>query len=242
MTLDEVLTSLFPNGHTVERGPFNTLRGIGRRGADGDIALIGITDGVPVGVDGALLLAAHVLSVIEKGGATPILVLIDASIQNMTRRDELLGLNEYFAHLYKILALAALRGHRTVALLYGPAAAGVFIATALSTQALVAVPGAEPSVMDLPSMARVTKLPLAQLTIMAKTTPIFAPGVEPLFLTGAVTAKWDAETPLAAQLAGLLEQDAVAHDRRDEIGLERGGRLKSAEIARRVMTEASQSV
>jgi len=242
MTLDEILASLFPDGHTVERGSFNTLHGIGHRSADGDIALIGITDGVPVGVDGALLLAGHVLSVIEKGGATPILVLIDASIQNMTRRDELLGLNEYFAHLYKALALAALRGHRTVSLLYGPAAAGAFIATALSTQALVAVPGAEPSVMDLPSMARVTKLPLAQLTAMAKTTPIFAPGVEPLFLTGAVTAKWDAETPLAAQLAGLLEQDAVAHDRRDEIGLERGGRLKSAEIARRVMTEASQSV
>jgi malonate decarboxylase gamma subunit len=91
--------------------------------------------------------------------------------------------------------------------------------------------------MDLPSMARVTKLPLAQLTAMAKTTPIFAPGVEPLFLTGAVTAKWDAETQLAAQLAGLL-QDAAARDRRDEIGLQRGGRLKSAEIARRVMTEA----
>jgi hypothetical protein len=117
--LDEVLASLFPDGHTVERGPFNTLQGIGRRGADGDIALIGITDGVPVGVDGALLLAGHALSVIEKGGATPILVLIDASIQTMTRRDELLGLNEYFAHLYKVLALAALRGHRTVGLLYG---------------------------------------------------------------------------------------------------------------------------
>jgi len=66
--------------------------------------------------------------------------------------------------------------------------------------------------------------------------------VEPLFLTGAVTAKWDVETPLAAQLAGVLKQDAVTRDRRDEIGLERGGRLKSAEIARRVMTEASQSV
>lgn len=239
MTLDEILASLFPDGHEVQRGSFNTLHGTAR-GADGAIALIGIMDGAPVGIHNALILAGHVVSIIESGVGTPILVLIDASIQNMTRRDELLGLNEYFGHLYKVLALAALRGHRTIALLYGAAGGGSLIATALAAQALITLPTAKPSVMDLPSMARVTKLPLDQLEKMAKATPIFAPGIDNYFLTGAVTEKWDADRPLADQLQTLLKQPAAIRDRRDEIGLERKGRLQAVKIAQRVAAEAAR--
>jgi malonate decarboxylase gamma subunit len=238
MTLDEVLTSLFPEGHGVQRGPFNTVHGTGRC-AGREIAIDGVIDGVPIGIDNALVLAQNILSVIETGGSTAILILIDASIQNMTRRDELLGLNEYFGHLDKVLALAASHGHRTIALLYGPAAGGSLIATGLATQILVTLPGGEPSVMDLPSMARVTKLPLEQLQAMAKTTPIFAPGTENYFLTGAVTERWDAKKPLASQLAALLTRPVDSHDRRDEIGLEHKGRLEAARIARRVMVDAA---
>jgi malonate decarboxylase gamma subunit len=238
MTLDEVLASLFPEGHGVQRGPFNTVHGTGRH-AGGDIAIVGVTDGVPIGIDNALVLAQNLLSIIETGGSAPILVLVDASIQNMTRRDELLGLNEYFGHLDKVLALAASRGHRTIALLYGPAAGGSLIATGLATQVLVTLPGGEPSVMDLPSMARVTKLPLGQMEAMAKTTPIFAPGTENYFLTGAVTEMWDAKKPLANQLAAVLARPVELHDRRDELGLERKGRLEAAGIARRVIAEAA---
>jgi malonate decarboxylase gamma subunit len=238
MTLDEILNALFPQGHAVERGPFNTLRGRGRT-ATGDVAIVGISDGVPVGIDNTLLLAEHVLSMVETGGNTPIVVLIDAAIQNMTRRDELLGLNEYFGHLYKVLALAGLRGHRTVAVLYGPAAGASLIGAALAAQALAAVPGGEPSVMDLPSMARVTKLPLSKLQEMAKATPIFAPGMDNYFLTGAITEKWDAKKPLADQLAALIKRPADGRDRRDEIGFERKGRLLAAKIAQRVEMEAS---
>ena len=241
MTLDEILKSLFPGGHTVQRSSFNTLSGMGRRDADGDVAVVGIADGVPIGIDNALLLAGHVLSIIEGDGTQPILVLIDASIQNMTRRDELLGLNEYFGHLNKTLKLAALRGHRTVALLYGPAAGGALIAAALAAQTFVTLPGGEPSVMDLPSMARVTKLELGQLQQMAKTTPIFAPGIENYFLTGAVTERWDAEKPLAGQLAAVLRQPGNVGDRRDEIGFARKGRLMAASIAQRVVAEAARA-
>jgi malonate decarboxylase gamma subunit len=205
----------------------------------GDIAFIGISDGAPVGIDNALVLAGHVRSIIEGGGATPILALINASIRNMTRRDELLGLNEYFGHLYKVLAFAALHGHRTIALLYGAAAGSSLIATALPAQILVTLPGGDPSVMDLPSMARVTKLPLGRLQEMAKTTPIFAPGVENYFLTGAITEKWDGEKPLAERIATLPSEPVETHDRRDEIGFERKGRPQAAAIARRVQEEAA---
>jgi len=97
-------------------------------------------------------------------------------------------------------------------------------------------------VMDLPSIARVTKLPLARLTEMAKSTPIFAPGPDPWFLMGGITEKWDAATSLADQLANALGKDIEPSDRRDDIGLERKGRLLAAEIARRVAKEAALSV
>jgi malonate decarboxylase gamma subunit len=157
----------------------------------------------------------------------------------MARRDELLGLNEYLAHLAKSLALAAQHGHPTVSVLFGHAAAGAFIATALSSQWLVALPGAEPSVMDLPSISRVTKLPLDQLKELAKSTPIFAPGVAPLFAIGAVTETWSAKEPFAPRLAALLRQPLATSDLRDQIGLERKGRVLAQKIAERVAAEAA---
>ena len=191
MTLDDVLASLFPSGHQVERGPSGTLHGTAKVDGQADVTVVGIVGGTPLGVDGAILLAGHVLAAVGAGGRAPIVVLVDTASQNMARRDELLGLNEYLAHLDKSLALAAAHGHRTVSVLFGHAAAGAFIATALSSQSLVALPGAEPSVMDLPSMSRVTKLPLEQLQELAKSTPIFAPGVDPLFAIGAVDGDLD---------------------------------------------------
>jgi malonate decarboxylase gamma subunit len=178
MTLDEVLHSLFPSGHTLERGPSGTLHGTAKVEGQSEVTVVGIVGGTPFGVDGAILLAGHVLAAVKAGGRAPIVVLVDTTSQNMARRDELLGLNEYLAHLIKSLALATVHGHRTVSVLFGHAAAGAFIAAALSSQSLVALPGAEPSVMDIPSISRVTKLPLEQLKELAKSTPIFAPGVD----------------------------------------------------------------
>ena len=242
MTLDEVLASLFPSGHTVERGPAGTLHGTAKVEGQGEVTVVGIAGGTPLGVDGTILLAGHVLAAVEAGGRAPIVVLVDTSSQNMARRDELLGLNEYLAHLAKSLALAAVHGHRTVSILFGRAAAGAFIAAALSSQSLVALTGAEPSVMDLPSISRVTKLPLEELKELAKSTPIFAPGVEPLFATGAVAEIWAADEPLASRLAALLRQLAATSDLRDRIGLERKGRLLAQQIAERIAMEAAANL
>jgi malonate decarboxylase gamma subunit len=239
MTLDEVLASLFPSGHQVERGPSGTLHGTAKVDGQGDVTVVGIVGGTPLSVDGAILLAGHVLAAVEASARAPIVVLVDTASQNMARRDELLGLNEYLSHLAKTLALASAHGHRTVSILYGHAAAGAFIAAALSSQSLVALPGAEPSVMDLPSIARVTKLPLDTLKELAKSTPIFAPGIEPLFAIGAVTETWAANEPFAPRLATLLRQPAATSDLRDRIGLERKGRLLAQMIAERVAVDAT---
>ncbi|WP_132253109.1 biotin-independent malonate decarboxylase subunit gamma [Methylobacterium segetis] len=235
MTLAEILASLFPEGHAVAveyglvsgHGPF--------RG--GRLAVIGIDGNTPLGVEGAARLAGSVLDVVRQGGATPILVAIDSDSQRMSRRDELLGLNEYLAHLAKCLLLADRSGHPTVGLVYGHTAAGAFIATALATRVLAGLPGASPSVMDLPSVARVTKLPLDRLEAMARDTPVFAPGLDNMVKTGAVHAVLDPAQPLGPQIEALIDGSPAA-DNRDALGAERGGRPVAQGIAAEVVRDA----
>jgi malonate decarboxylase gamma subunit len=159
----------------------------------------------------------------------------------MARRDEMRGLNEYLAHLAKCLLLASQQGHRTIGLEYGQAAAGAFLATALATDRLIGLPGAEPSVMDLPSMSRVTKLPMDKLKQLAKTTPVFAPGLDHMAQMGAVAEIWDLKKPLDEQLEAALAK-ASPKDVRDELGAERKGRNMAAKVAKRVIAEATVGV
>ena len=137
----------------------------------------------------------------------------------------------------KCYVLAGRLGHRTVGVLFGQIAAGAFISTGLAQDVLVAVPGGDPVVMDLPSIARVTKLPQEKLQELAKNTPVFAPGLEHAPQIGSVYEVWDGGD-LAEKLSQTLHGPAGAPDRRDELGLERKGRLKAAEIAKRVEQEA----
>jgi len=233
MTLDKILASLFPNGHAVERNG-SLLLGSATLADGAAVEVIGAADRAPLGIDEAIRLSRRVLDIVARGDRKPILVLLDSDSQRMSKRDELLGLNEFLAHLAKALLLADLRGHRTIGLLYGHTAAGAFIATALSTRTLVALPGAEPAVMDLPSMSKVTKLPIEVLEEKAKSTPVFAPGVANVERMGAIAATWDENVSLATQLQTLLATPEAATDARDRLGKERNGRPKAADIAERV--------
>lgn len=240
MTLDKILSSLFPAGRDIVNAQ-GLLWGTGKRSNGGAVQLIGVTDALPLGIDEAAQLSRHLLDVLERGGTDPILVLIDSSSQRMSKRDELLGLNEFLAHLAKCLIIADNLGHPTIGLLYGHTAAGAFIATALATRRLVALPGAQPAVMDLPSMSRVTKLSVEVLEQMARSTPVFAPGLDNFAQTGAVESILDPNRSLAEQLEALLAADThdVTTDVRDRRGKERGGRPKAADIAERVHALAS---
>src|SRR6478735_3183591 len=228
MTLAEILAALFPHGHAVEvrdglvtgTGPF----------AGGRIHVVGVDGDTPLGVEGTLTLSRAVLDAVRAGDRAPILVAVDSDSQRMSRRDELLGLNECLAHLAKVLLLADRSGHPTIGLIYGHSAAGAFIATALATRVLAALPGANPSVMDLPSVARVTKLPLAKLQDMAKSTPVFAPGLDNMVATGAVHAVLDPGKPLGGQIRDLVAETQT-DDVRDRLGEERGGRPVARGVA-----------
>ncbi len=235
MTLAEILASLFPQGHDVvtEQG---LVSGQGRVNGQ-PLHVVGIDGDTALGVEGALALSAKVLAAIRAGDRTPILVAIDSDSQRMSRRDELLGLYECLSHLAKTLLLADRLGHPTIGLIYGHSAAGAFIATALATRVLAALPGANPSVMDLPSVARVTKLPLETLESMAKSTPVFAPGLDNMVATGAVHVVLDPKKPLGPQISALIA-DRPDSDTRDRLGAERGGRPVAQAIANRVMEQA----
>jgi len=240
--LADILTSLFPHGHDVvlEEG---LLAGHGKRPNGDALIVVGVDGRLPVGIEQAAWLSRKVLDAIEAGGNEPILVLIDSDSQRMSKRDELLGISEFLAHLGKCLIYADRKGHATIGLLYGHTAAGAFIATALATRTLVALPGAEPAVMDLPSMSRVTKLSLEVLQEKAKSTPVFAPGLDNLAQTGAVATVLDPGHSLADQLEGLLIASASAQpDTRDLQGKKRKGRPKAADIAERVYELARASV
>lgn len=238
MTLAELLAALFPSGHDTRVEAEGILCGTATYADGKTAAVVGVVDKTPLGIDGAIALAGHVLEVIRQSPGRPIVVLLDGMSQRMRRRDEMLGLNEYLAHLTKCFTLAGRQGHRTVGVIFGRIAAGAFISTGLVQDLLVAVPGGDPVVMDLPSIARVTKLPLEQLEKLAKDTPVFAPGLPYGPPIGAIAEIWE-DGDLAARLAAALAGPAGGPDKRDELGLARQGRLKAAGIAKRVEAQAA---
>lgn len=236
MTPADIVTSLFPHGHDIaEIG--HQPHGKGWVDAATPVHVVGITGGTFPGVDEALAVSARILALAQEGDGIPILFLLDSGSQRMSKRDELLGLSETLAHLAKSLRAAEEAGHRTIGLLYGGTAAGAFIATALACGTLIALPGAHPEVMDLPSMARVTKLPLAVLEEKARTSPVFAPGLDNIVATGGIAAVWDENQPLAGQLSALLSQPR-GDESRAALGKARGGRPKAAHVADMVYRQA----
>lgn len=238
MKLDDVLTSLFPDGHDVIRnGGVLTGRATLRSGQRA--LVIGVSDRTPVGVDEAITLSRQVLASLQSDDG-PVIVIVDSDSQRMSKRDELMGLNEFLSHLAKSLIYADLHGRPTIGLLYGHSAAGAFLATALATRVLVGLPTADPVVMDLPSMAKVTKLSIDVLMEKAKSTAVFAPGLQNLTQTGAVHVTWTDDGSLADKLDALLSKLPDTEDRRGILGRERGGRKKAADIAERVRSLAFQ--
>ncbi|HWW21083.1 MAG TPA: biotin-independent malonate decarboxylase subunit gamma [Steroidobacteraceae bacterium] len=241
MSLDELLRALFGHSFTVDERADGVLLGEARLAPAQALTLIGVVNAMPLGVEGALTLAHRILAAVRSGQRQPILVLIDSGSQRMSRRDELLGLNEYLAHLAKCLMLADRCGFPTISLLYGGGAAGAFVATALATRALVALPGANPAVMDLPSISRVTKLALQVLQRIGASTPVFAPGLTNMQLTGAITEVWDPHADLPGELSALLRRmSELPEDARDRAGEQYGGRKLSARVAEAVRQQAGR--
>ena len=160
----------------------------------------------------------------------------------MSKRDELLGLNEFLAHLAKWLIYADMHGRPTIGLLYGHSAAGAFLATALATRVLVGLPGAIAG-GDGPAFdgkgdqavdrgaARRRRSRRRCLRPAWRISPGWARFTPP----GTSRSRW----PTSWRRCSPDLPDA--RDRRDALGKERGGRSKAAEIAERVRDLALQA-
>ncbi|QJD66434.1 biotin-independent malonate decarboxylase subunit gamma [Xanthomonas campestris pv. badrii] len=226
MELSQLLDQLFPLGHAITRND-DVLTGSATTAA-GEVTVIGTANTLEVGVDHALALAATVLASTRAHPQRPIVMLADTAGQRLARRDELLGINGYFAHLARALDLARKRGARLVTLVYGEAVSGGFLSFGLMADRIHALPSAQVRVMDLRAMARVTKQPVETLQALSKRSPVFAPGVENYVRMGAVDALWDGDLAQA-----LLEALAapVDGDQRRARGAQRGGRTLAHDVA-----------
>jgi malonate decarboxylase gamma subunit len=224
---------LFPQGHTV-REAGNVLDGAAQ--VDGQtVAVIGTTGHTPIGVEIALAQARAVLRTVREHPGRPIVILVDTQGQRLRRRDEMLGINSYMAHLGKCIDYARRCGHKVIGLVYDQALSGGFITSGLMADACYALPDATIRVMGLAAMARITKVPEARLAELAQSNPVFAPGAENYLAMGGIEAIW--KNDLAASLAQALAS-AGSTDGRAALGLERGGRRLAAPVAQAVAGDA----
>lgn len=232
MELSALLDQLFPEGHrvTVEDWLASGEATIDGRAA----AVLGTTSHVYIGVREALVLSGKILDIVENQPGIPIIMLVDNSGQRMALDEELLVLPEYIAHLLRAQQLARINGHKLVSVVYGHSIAGGFIAFGMLADRIVAVPGAETSVMKLEAIARVTKMPLEKLQALAEKVSVFAPGCENFFRMGGIHEIWT--DGFAGRLKTILESDDTC-DIRAVLGRERGGR----QAARLVIDEVLQS-
>ena len=230
----QTLTSqLFPQGHTVQEAG-NVLDGAAQ--VDGQtVAVIGTTNHTPIGVEIALAQARSVLRTVREHPGRPIVILVDTQGQRLRRRDEMLGINSYMAHLGKCIDYARRCGHKVIALVYDQALSGGFITSGLMADACYALPDATIRVMGLPAMARITKVPEARLAELAQSNPVFAPGAENYLAMGGIEEIWKGD--LGASMAQALAQTGNT-DQRAALGLKRGGRRLAAPVAQAVAGDA----
>ena len=203
-----------------------------------EVAVIGTLD--HAAIDGALALriAEAILHTIRDDAASgtpprPIVFIADTQGQALSRHEELLGLNGYFAHIGRCVDLARRRGHRLLTVISGEAVSGGFLAYGLMADHICALPDSQVRVMDLRAMSRVTKIGLERLEELAKKSPVFAPGAENYWRMGGIHEIWSEDDDWSQRLATALI-NAKNSDDRAAIGLERGGRLLAAPTAQLV--------
>ena len=117
MTLDDLLDGLFLQRPNITREG-GVLTGQATLKGGGAVEIVGVYDATPLGVDEAIRLSRHVLDALMRGSDDPIFVFVDSGSQRMSKRDELLGVNEFLGHLAKCLIWADMRGRRTLGVLY----------------------------------------------------------------------------------------------------------------------------
>jgi malonate decarboxylase beta subunit len=190
--------------------PDGVMGGVARPETGPAIALLGLIHGAPLSLAASLTLSEALAAIMAEAPRRPILILVDTIGQKMSRSDELLGLSQAIGQVAQSIVLARQQGHRVVTLLTGRAAAAAYIALVLMAERVVALPEAEPAVLSLAAVARVTKMPLEELERLSATMPVLAPGLAPMRQLGAVHEVLPAGPGLKRRLETLLTAAQLA--------------------------------
>lgn len=201
------------------------------------ISVIGTRNQAAIDVTLALRLANAILKTVRADVGRPprpIVFIADTQGQALSRHDELLGLNGYFAHVAHCVDLARRQGHKTVTLIHGEAVSGGFLAYGMLADRICALPDAQVRVMDLRAMSRVTKINLERLEELAAVSPVFAPGAENYWKMGGIHEIWLPQDNWPVRLSAVFG-NITAGDSRAAVGAERGGRQLATSIAQLVV-------
>jgi malonate decarboxylase gamma subunit len=234
MSLNDILNSLFPAGHSVNVSN-HVIMGEATT-AQGRVAVLGTTDAAAIDHSMALALSGFILDTVEKFPGRPLVFLVDTSGQALSRSQELLCLNGSLAHLASCVDLARRQGHRSISLVTANAVSGGYLSFGMMTDRAYALADAQVRVMDLRAMSRVTKIAHERLVELAGHSPIFAPGAESYVRMGGIEALWpEPSAKLLEQALYAETSGTTASDQRMHKALERGGRNLASDIASSVL-------
>ncbi|CAM3057724.1 malonate decarboxylase subunit gamma [Legionella steigerwaltii] len=196
------------------------------------VHILGVKESTFLGAEQALIMAQHVIDILESESKDPVLLLVDVAGQELTMRDEWLGMQQYFGHLLECLECLRQQGNVLISLVYNQALGGAFIAYGLTADTILALPDAALAVMWLEGIAKVTKIELSTLQELSKTFPVFAPGVQNFYELGGVH-----EIVNPSELAEKIDLAIQKNNTKDErafLGSERGGRKLAFSIINKV--------
>lgn len=196
------------------------------------IHILGVKESTFLGAEQALVLAEKVIDILESQSKAPVLLLVDVAGQQLTMRDEWLGMHQYFGHLLESLECLRKQGNRLISLVYNQALGGGFIAYGLMADTILALPDAELAVMWLEGIAKVTKIDLSTLQNLSKTLPVFAPGVQNFHDLGGLHEI----VPLSRLREKIMAatQEKGSQDNRALLGKNRGGRKLAFSLINKV--------
>lgn len=231
MNEQELLTLLFKDDFLIvrEKKVFHGVAELNNQ----KVFIIGTENETYIGNEIALIMSNKILELIQKDNKETIVLLVDTLGQKLSHHDELLGINLYLAHLSKALELARLSGHKIISIGRNQSVSGGALCTNLLADYCFALDSASIGVMNLPSMSRITQIPLKKLEILSESSPLFDTNVNNYYVMGAVEALWNKEEDLTKLLEEAINSEEIIDNRRT-LGSSRNGRIETLRVSKLV--------
>lgn len=228
MNKDELLKLIFKDEFLISNEDV-IFHGVGELDSQ-KVYILGTENNTYIGNQIVLDLSSRILDIVAQNDKNPILILVDTLGQKLSHHDELLGINLYLAHLSKAIELARLNGHNVISIVRNQAVSGGALCTNLLASHCFALNSASIGVMNLPSMSRITQIPLKKLEELSETSPLFDPSVNNYYVMGGLEALWDKNDDLASLLKEAIQAGNIEDKRRD-LGSSREGRVETLKVS-----------